>query len=544
MAPREPTPDVIAAYVRAGTWQERTVHELVDAHATEHPDREAAVDQTRRLTYGELLAESGRLARFLVDADVPTGAAVAVQSGNRVELAIAHLACSRAGVTFVPLSDAWRREELRHLLGVAQAAVAIVPAAGRHDFLADLRALRPELPALRLVASADGDGDFDVRAILARPADPVARDPDPNAPRYVMVSSGSTSLPKLSLWSDNNLWSFAETWSRAVALTCADRMVGLAPAGTGAVGYVYGVLFPLLKGATSILLERWDPATAIALLERERATLATAVPTQIVKLLQEPAAATARLAQLRAVTNAGAPMPPEVAERLERAWDCHIQTVYGATDGGVPLMTTVDDPPAKRHRTVGRVVALTDVLLVDDAMREVPAGEPGEILWRGPTKSFGYLNDDARTAEAFTADGYYRSGDLAQVDADGYHTIVGRAKDMIIRGGQNISPGEVEEAVALHPAVSEVAVVGVPDPVFGERVCAAVALRDGAALDLEALVAFLAQRRMAKFKLPERLEVVPELPRTASGKTSKAEVRALVALRSRPRRRSATSSAR
>lgn len=180
-------------------------------------------------------------------------------------------------------------------------------------------------------------------------------------------------------------------------------------------------------------------------------------------------------------------------------------------------MTTIDDPAEKRRTTVGRPLPHTDLRL-----------ESGELLWRGPTKSFGYLNDAARTAEAFTDDGHYRSGDLAEADADGYYRIAGRAKDMIIRGGQNISPREVEEAAGSHPAVSEVVAVGVPDAVYGERVCVAVTLRDGAQLDLEDLTGFLAGRDVAKFKLPERLVVLPELPKTASGKLSKAEVRRLI----------------
>ena len=347
-----------------------------------------------------------------------------------------------------------------------------------------------------------------------------------------MVSSGTTSVPKLSLWTDNNLFAFAQMWAGAVALSLEDRIVGLAPAGTGAIGYVFGVLFPLLAGATSVLLERWDPAAALELLVRERATLAAAVPTQLVKLLDESELAATALPDLRVMVNAGAPLAPDVAARLEATCDCRIQTVYGATDGGVPLMTRINDGASARRSTVGRVTPLTDVRLVDTAMRDVQPGEPGEILWRGPTKTFGYLNDPARTAEMFTEEGYYRSGDLAQPDGNGHLRIVGRAKDMIIRGGQNISPREIEEAVLGHPAVSEAVAVGVPDPVYGERVCVAVTACDGLTLDLTALNEYLVTRRMATFKLLERVEVFAELPKTVTGKVSKEAVRDLIAQRS------------
>jgi acyl-coenzyme A synthetase/AMP-(fatty) acid ligase len=475
---------------------------------------------------------SGRLAAFLrSDAGVGDGDVVAAQSGNRVELAIAQLACSTAAATFVPLSDAWRETEMAHILGVSGAKVALVPGdAGGFDFLGAVTELRPRLPALRLAATFDGEGELELPSILG-PAGPDPLTPvptDPNLPRYVMVSSGSTSVPKLSMWSDNNLWAFGQMWAAAVALSFQDRVVGLAPAGTGAIGYVFGVLFPLLRGATSILLERWDPAGAIRLMQRERASVLVAVPTQLVKLMQEPGAQTLSVPDLRAVTNAGAPMSPDVAAALEAAWGCRIQTIYGATDGGTPVMTRIDDRAAVRHSTVGRALPFTDVRLVGPAMQEVEPGGAGEIIWRGPTKSHGYLADPERTQEMFSDDGFYRSGDVALREESGAYRIVGRTKDMIIRGGQNISPLELEAALGVHPAVAEVAVVGIADPVYGERVCAAVALRAGSSLDLEGVVAFLAGRRIAKFKLPERLELFDELPKTVTGKTSKEEVRRLL----------------
>jgi acyl-coenzyme A synthetase/AMP-(fatty) acid ligase len=530
MPVRELTSELTTRYVRAGLWQHRTIAEILWAIAAEDPDREAACDQTRRLTYAELVLESARLAGFLRDAGVTQGDAVAIQSGNRVELAIAHLACSACGATFVPLSDAWRETEMRHLLAASDAIVVIVPpSVSGFDFLDVVQEARPGLPALRLVASADGRGDFDLPAVLNGDSDAVDPLPgDPNLPRYVMVSSGSTSVPKLSLWSDNNLWAFGQAWAGAVALSFRDRVVGLAPAGTGAIGYVFGVLFPLLRGACSILLEDWDPGAAIRLMHDEQPSVLAAVPTQLVKLMQEPGAEWLSVGGLRVVINAGAPMPPDVAARVEEAWGCRIQTVYGATDGGTPVMTRIHQPAAVRRSTVGTALALTDIRLVDSEMRDVEDGQAGEIVWRGPTKSHGYLNDPQRTEEVFWGDGFYRSGDLAIRDGCGVYRVVGRAKDMIIRGGQNISPLELEDAISRHPAIAEVAVVGVSDPVFGERVCAVVCLRAGHSTGLPELVSFLAERRIAKFKLPERLEVFAGLPKTATGKTSKEEIRRLV----------------
>jgi non-ribosomal peptide synthetase component E (peptide arylation enzyme) len=371
-------------------------------------------------------------------------------------------------------------------------------------------------------------GDFVVRDVLGKSCARVAVNTDANAARYVMVTSGTTSLPKMSLWTDNNLWYFGKTWTEAVAMSFKDRAVGLAPAGTGSVGYVYAVLFPVLKGATSIIQEIWSPSAALVLLKRERATHVTAVPTQLVKMLRELGAASIDLPSLRAVTSGGATMPPEFAKRLEETWNCRIQTVYGSTDGGVALMTRLEDPKEMRHVTVGRALPLTDVKVIAENGQSVNAGDTGEIVWRGPSKTFGYLNEAERTQEAFAVGGYFRSGDLGTMDSDGYVRIVGRAKDIIIRGGQNISPRELEEAIGLHPSVAESAVVGLPDTVYGERICAVVALRAGAALDLAQLVAFLTRSGIARFKLPERLEIVGSLPTNAAGKVSKADVRDLV----------------
>jgi non-ribosomal peptide synthetase component E (peptide arylation enzyme) len=536
MPPLEPSPELRERYLRAGAWHDQTVFERVAVLAAEDPEREAVCDQTRRLSYADLLSASERLAAFLIDAGVLPQEVVAFQSGNSVELAVVHLACSRAGATFVPLSDAWRQSEVRHILEVAGAAVAIVPATGwaEYDFLGAVSEIRSDLPALRLLAASDGGGDFSLPAVIsAEPAgQPGFPAGDPDLPRYVMVSSGTTSAPKLSLWSDNNLWCFRAAWSQAVALSYKDRVVGLAPAGTGAIGYVFGVLFPLLTGATSILLERWEPAAALGLMADERASLVAAVPTQLVKLLQEAGSRRLSFPDLRVVTNAGAPLSPDVAAAVEQRWRCRVQTVYGATDGGVPLMTRIDDRSEIRHSTAGRPVPLTDVRLVDARSRPVDPGKAGEIQWRGPTKSYGYLNDPARTAEMFTEDGFYRSGDLAQAASDGSYRIVGRSKDMIIRGGQNIAPAEIEEVLALHPAVSEVAAVGIPDDVYGERVCVAIVPRAGGELDLSAVVEFMAARPIAKFKLPERLELFDELPKTATGKLSKDEIRDRVLARS------------
>ncbi|WP_214109368.1 AMP-binding protein [Acrocarpospora catenulata] len=529
------TPAMIEANYASGVWQPRPLHAVIDEVAERRPDAPAVADQHERLSYRDLVRRSHMLAAWLLGLGLEPGDAVAVQAPNRIALALTHLACDRADLLYVPLSNSWRTTELAHLLSVSRTRVLIVPQADRRaDFLAMAHELRPRLPALKHVGTLDGPApgaDFDFDTVSSRGSARVDVPRDPNAPRYVMVTSGTTDLPRASLWSDNNLWCFMRMFIGSTELTDNDVAVGLCPANTGATGYVYAVLAPLLVGASSVLLEEWSPVNALDLIERERATTVTAVPTQVLKMLQEDSLGKRDFSALRVFTNAGAALPPHAARALEEAFGCVSQVCYGATDGGVPAMTHIRDSPEKRYTTVGRVSDIGRVKLVDTLGNEVPKGQPGELWWSSPTKSFGYLNEPDRDAAAFTGDGWYRSGDLARVDADGYLGIVGRAKDLIIRGGQNISPQELENLLAQHPSVGEVSVIGVPDAIYGERTCACVVPSPGREPTLAEIVAFLAERDVAKFKLPERLEFFTELPRSAGGKTSKVELRAAVAQR-------------
>jgi acyl-CoA synthetase (AMP-forming)/AMP-acid ligase II len=534
MALRRISPELRDAWVDAGWWSDRPLHRAVDDTAAVAPDRLAVADQHDRYTYAELVRHSSALARWLLDQDLRPGTAVALQSSNRVAIPLVHLACDRADLTFLPVPDAWRRTELRHVLERAGAAVFIVPPASDDvDSPALARELREELPDLRIVGTTEGGAlDVALDEILAGSGGaPWSVEPDADAPRLAMATSGTTELSRLSLWTANNLRFFLQQFGLAVGFVPGDVALGVAPANGGSTGYVFPVLAPLLHGASSVLLEHWSAPLALELLQREAATLATAVPTQLIKMLQDPALAEHDYSSLRVFNNAGAPLAPQAAMEVERVFGCTIQTVYGASDGGVPVMTRVGDPPEKRFTTVGRALPATDLRIAAPDMAALPPGEVGEVLWRNPTKTFGYLNDAERTDAMFWDDGFYRSGDLGVVDEDGYLRIVGRAKDVIIRGGQNLSPREIEEVIATEPNVSEVAVVGIPDPVYGDRACACVVLRAGGTLSLDGLSQFLAAQDLVKYKWPERLELFTELPKSTGAKVSKVELRAAVLAR-------------
>jgi acyl-coenzyme A synthetase/AMP-(fatty) acid ligase len=533
MSIRAMRPEFIQQFYDHGLWRPDLLYQLLDRHADRAPDALAVADQHERLTYRELADQSAALASWLIEQDVTPGSVFAIQTGNRAALAVAHFACSRADLTFVPLSTQWRRTELESLLRRSRVSVLVVPPPRKDiDFLATVNEIRADLPELRLVGGLDGlPADFDFDAVLKVPATRPARPRTPDDPRFITVTSGTTDIPRMSQWTDNNLSFLLRDYAEAVEMGPGDVAVAIAPANTGATGYLFPVLAPLLCGAASVLLENWSPAAAVELLESEHATHAAAIPTQLVKMLQDEAIGTRDFSAVRVITSAGAPLTPDTAEQTETTFGCVVTTVYGSTDGGVITVTRTTDPVDKRRRTVGRPIPGAELVLRDAGGQPVPVGTSGETTWRTPTKSFGYLNDDERTEAMFKDDGWYYSGDLGSLDQDGYLAITGRSKDLIIRGGQNISPLELEQIIARHEAVSEVAVVGVADPVFGERVCVCAALVPGAGLGLDDLVAYMRTLDIAPFKLPERLELFDELPRTAGGKLSKVTLRSAIAER-------------
>jgi non-ribosomal peptide synthetase component E (peptide arylation enzyme) len=507
-----------------GVWGVETLAEIVDRHAWRCPDKLAVADASLRWTYGELTGLSSRVAQVLLTWGVRPGDVVAVQVPNSAVLPLVHLACVRIGAVFVPLSISWRRAEIRALLTVTQAVVLIAaPLDGAVDLRSLHAELRPDLPDLREVVVAAGLLELAAAGESLTAEQIVALRPDSDAVAHVMVSSGTTGVPKASLWSGNNVVAMLVHHTGSALQLGPDDVAGaLAPAGLGSTGYVFPILAPLLVGASCVILESWSAAAALALIAGERCTYVTAVPTQLIDLL-EVAVEEADLSSLTRVNNAGAPLPAAVAEQVEARMGCRVQTIYGATDGGVPTMTAVTDSEAQRWTSVGRVQPGQEVRLTGPDGATVGAGETGEIWWRGATKSYGYLNQPYYDAAAFTADGWFRSGDLGTIDADGFLHIVGRCKDMILRGGMNIYPQELEVLLHQVPGVSAAAVVAIPDDRLGERACAVVVCA-GEAPTLAELTEFLYEQGLAMFKHPEFLVLIDRLPVNAGGKVDKARL--------------------
>tara|TARA_R100000005_G_scaffold84300_1_gene52382 strand:+ start:1124 stop:2764 length:1641 start_codon:yes stop_codon:yes gene_type:complete len=531
------SPEEAARYRAEGLWPDETLTTTFRASAARHPDRICLIDGDRRFSYQTFAESVDRVAGNLLDLGIRTGDVVALQYRNASEMPLLHLACNRIGALYMPLHDSWREIELRHLLKLSRARVLVVPSEYRgFDHVAMAESIRGDLPDLEAVfivgGTREGYKSFDVLLQPTRhsEADLDLHTPDPDAPAHIMLSGGTTALSKISRFSSNDLRAMLAITEHGSGFQQNDIAAALAPAGTGATGYVFPILMPLLHGATAAILDHWgDPEIAIQVIVEHRCTYAVGIPTQMVRMI--PGLEKRRsddFANFRCFINAGAPLAYETGLQIETLMNCKTHSIYGATDGGCPSCTSIHDPQEKRLRTVGRIVPGTECKLLGPDLRPVPAGGQGEIVWRGPQKSWGYLGDEAQTAAVFTVDRFYRSGDVGSFDADGYLQIVGRIKDMILRGGRNVFPALIEDLLQRHPSVLDVAVAAMPDPELGERACAFVVLHNGEALDFPEMVSFLKEQKIAVWQLPERLEIVEDLPKGPGGKVLKAALTAMV----------------
>ena len=422
---------------------------------------------------------------------------------------------------------------MRHLLNLAETKAILLPCIYRDfNYVGLIEALKPDLPHLEhVIVMGEGvpSGMLSSNEVFRTPleekypADFLKQfRPGGDAPRHLLCTSGTTGMPKISCWSENNTHAiFVQHGCRiSMELKENDIMAAIAPGNTASTGYGFAMLGPLCIGATVATLERWDSGEALKLMEREKCSVGVMIPTQAIKLLGEEVEKY-DLRHFTRLFNAGAQFPVENVKEFERRFHCQVLNCYGATDAGAPFMITVNDPAEKRWTTVGRTWDGELKIVVDEKGTKAPVGQEGEIWWRGSDNMYGYVNDSERDATSFTRDGFFRSGDVGFVDEEGYLHITGRIKDLIIRGGQNISPREIEELLAAHPKILDVTVAAMPDPVYGERACAFVVPRAGEKFTFEEMLSYLENQKIAKWKLPERLELIEEIPKSAGGKVMK-----------------------
>jgi len=525
-----------AEYRRRGWWDTKTLADHVARHAAGRGHEPAYVTPDGVLTWRGYDACSDRLASALLALGAGRGDRVAIQLPDSASVHVALLACEKAGVVAVGIGARAGERELRHLVGKTRAVALISHAEHReramHEVAASLPGIRHHVvvprferdPAAPLLVDGGEVEHAAAGAQRGRALAAVRFGPD----EFWMVNStsGTTGMPKCVMHAQNRWRYFHQIAAEVGELSAHDVIMSVVPAPFG-FGQWSSHFTPTYLGVPTVVAERFSPALALELLERERVTVLCAVSTQFRMLLADPGIERRDLSSLRLMFTGGEPIPYAAARRFEQVTGAVILNFYGSNESGFATATSVRDPQHKRLTTSGRPQTGTELRLYENG-EDVTGSRRGQPASRGPAVCLGYLDDPEANAELFTADGFVLHADVAEVDADGYLSVVGRKSDLIIRGGKNISAREVEDEVAAHPRVALAAAVPVPDPVFGERVCVYVELRgdaNEAPLTLKELTGFLLTRGVSKEILPERLIVLDELPRSSGDKVAKAELR-------------------
>lgn len=522
-------------FVRDGYWTHETFYDFWERNARENGEGEALVDSRYRLTWAQAVKLVDAMAISWVEIGIPKFSRVIIQSPNSVYGFLSRIACERAGLISLTVYPYLRQRELEYMVQRTEAAAVIIPHIYRKfDYLEMYRALQGQFSHLKHIflfdeeipPSAPAGTDSLTRLARERAERPVDQsvlrerrlDPIENV-GLLTSTTGTTGLPKLVEWPVAPRVCTSKARVDIWSLTGKDITMAIAPHAGGAAGTLTYFAAPV-AGAKTVMLEEFSAEGALALIEKEKATAIGVVPTHLVRMLE---ADTSKydLSSLRFIRSAGGYLSPQVAEEAEKTFGAVITSDLGTQDMGSVSGCRVEDSKELRRRTVGRMLPGNKVRLLGEDGNEVPPGEPGVLYFRGPHAPAGYFRDEKLTADVFDPDGWTTTGDIVKFE-EGCLWILGRAKDMIIRGGQNIYPAEIEGLLNEHPNVSSVAIVGYPDREMGERCCAVVVPKPGRDFTFEEMTDFLKTKKLAMFKLPEKLAVMESLPTVGdSGKIDK-----------------------
>lgn len=530
----------------------QTIGSFFDEACARHAEQEALVvrHQNVRLSYALLREKVDALACGLLRAGLMPGDRVGIWSQNNEEWVLTQFATAKIGLVLVTINPAYRRAELEYALNkVGCRALILSPAFKSSNYLEILQDLAPELahcapgrlkaarlPTLDSVIRMGDDktsGMFNFGELLKAPTraeldwlaeigETLQFDDAVN----IQFTSGTTGNPKGATLSHHNILNNGYFVGEAIKLREGDRLCIPVPL-YHCFGMVMSNLACLTHGATMVFpAESFEPLAVLQTVAEEKCTALHGVPTMFIAVLDHPDFDRYDHAQLRTGIMAGSPCPIEVMRRvIDKLNMSEVTIAYGMTETSpVSFQSGTDDPLERRVSTVGRVQPHCEVKIVDSEGRIVPRGTPGELCTRGYSVMLGYWNDEAKTSEAIDKAGWMHTGDLATIDEEGYCNIVGRIKDMVIRGGENIYPREIEEFLYRHPKVRDVQVVGVPDRKYGEELCALIIVRDGEKLG-EAEVKDFCQGQIAHYKIPRYIRFVDEFPMTVTGKIQKYQIR-------------------
>jgi non-ribosomal peptide synthetase component E (peptide arylation enzyme) len=517
-------------FIDKGLWEDLTWSELWDRNARDYPDREAIVDVKTRLTWGQAKQAIDRLALGFMELGYKKDDAIVVELPGWVECMLIRIACEKAGLLVAPVLRSFRELEMKHTLALLQAKGVVIPYKFRDfDYYNMIQSLRPELPKLEhifIVGYEVPEGCISLNKMMQEPLEQKyspeqleklfaeKRMPSTEVSE-LSHTTGSTGVPKLAEWPSVLGITRSKNTNMKLGITSADNVGALAPGWGGMNNPVYHG--GPLAGAKMVMLDHWDIAEAMKLIEKERITYFAITPTMMRQMLDHPDFGKYDLSSVRAIMVSGAPCPPGWPREAEEKIGAKIINTYGSRDLGSTASPTVDDPPEIRWATAGKSNTWDEIMLFDSSGKEVSKGEVGEVVVKAVTGSAGYFKNPEATKEAIGADGLFHIGDLAKLDDNGNLVIVGRAKNIIIRGGENIYPNEIENLLGTHPKVTQAAVVKMPDPLFGERACAYVSIKPGEEFTFDEMVSYLKEKKIAAFKLPERLEIVDKIPMVGDG---------------------------
>ncbi|EGO3703292.1 medium-chain fatty-acid--CoA ligase [Escherichia coli] len=516
-----------AAYRQQGLWGDASLADYWQQTARAMPDKIAVVDNHgASYTYSALDHAASCLANWMLAKGIESGDRIAFQLPGWCEFTVIYLACLKIGAVSVPLLPSWREAELVWVLNKCQAKMFFAPTLFKQTRPVDLiLPLQNQLPQLQQIVGVDklapATSSLSLSQIIADNTPlTTAITTHGDELAAVLFTSGTEGLPKGVMLTHNNILASERAYCARLNLTWQDVFMMPAPLGH-ATGFLHGVTAPFLIGARSVLLDIFTPDACLALLEQQRCTCMLGATPFVYDLLNVLEKQPADLSALRFFLCGGTTIPKKVARECQQL-GIKLLSVYGSTESSPHAVVNLDDPLSRFMHTDGYAAAGVEIKVVDDARKTLPPGCEGEEASRGPNVFMGYFDEPELTARALDEESWYYSGDLCRMDEAGYIKITGRKKDIIVRGGENISSREVEDILLQHPKIHDACVVAMPDERLGERSCAYVVLKaPHHSLSLEEVVAFFSRKRVAKYKYPEHIVVIEKLPRTASGKIQK-----------------------
>ncbi|HCJ8300432.1 TPA: medium-chain fatty-acid--CoA ligase [Escherichia coli] len=516
-----------AAYRQQGLWGDASLADYWQQTARAMPDKIAVVDNHgASYTYSALDHAASCLANWMLAKGIESGDRIAFQLPGWCEFTVIYLACLKIGAVSVPLLPSWREAELVWVLNKCQAKMFFAPTLFKQTRPVDLiLPLQNQLPQLQQIVGVDklapATSSLSLSQIIADNTSlTTAITTHGDELAAVLFTSGTEGLPKGVMLTHNNILASERAYCARLNLTWQDVFMMPAPPGH-ATGFLHGVTAPFLIGARSVLLDIFTPDACLALLEQQRCTCMLGATPFVYDLLNVLEKQPADLSALRFFLCGGTTIPKKVARECQQR-GIKLLSVYGSTESSPHAVVNLDDPLSHFMHTDGYAAAGVEIKVVDDARKTLPPGCEGEEASRGPNVFMGYFDEPELTARALDEEGWYYSGDLCRMDEAGYIKITGRKKDIIVRGGENISSREVEDILLQHPKIHDACVVAMSDERLGERSCAYVVLKaPHHSLSLEEVVAFFSRKRVAKYKYPEHIVVIEKLPRTTSGKIQK-----------------------